>query len=54
MELELDTFKKKLTDEKNAHQTTIARFNADKKVIKATSEESTLSAIKGRIIKQVN
>lgn len=47
MELELDTFKKKLSDEKTAHQATIARFNVDKKVIKATTEETTLSAIKG-------
>lgn len=46
MELELDTFKKKLSDEKNAHQATVARFNVDKKVIKATTEETTLSAIK--------
>ena len=47
MELELDTFKKKLSDEKTAHQATITRFNDDKQVIKATTEETTLSAIKG-------
>lgn len=51
MELELDTFKKKFTDEKNAHQTTIDRFNADKKTIKETTETTTLSAIKDIQIK---
>ena len=47
MALELDTFKKKLSDEKTAHQATIARFHDDKKVIEATTEETTLSAIRG-------
>ncbi|CAC5419597.1 ROCK1 [Mytilus coruscus] len=51
LELELDTYKKKYTDEKNAHQTTIDRFNADKKTIKETTETTTLSAIKDIQIK---
>ncbi|XP_063414953.1 rho-associated protein kinase 1-like isoform X2 [Mytilus trossulus] len=51
MELELDTYKKRFTDEKNAHQTTIDRFNADKKTIKETTETTTLSAIKDIQIK---
>ena len=51
MELELDTFKKKLSDEKTAHQATVTRFNDDKQVIKATTEETTLSAIKDMQLK---
>ncbi|XP_048758911.2 rho-associated protein kinase 1-like [Ostrea edulis] len=45
VELELDTYKRKLETEINNHQETIKRFNADKKDILLSKEEARTSAI---------
>uniref|UniRef100_K1QTL3 non-specific serine/threonine protein kinase n=1 Tax=Magallana gigas TaxID=29159 RepID=K1QTL3_MAGGI len=45
VELELDTYKRKLDTEINSHKETIQRFNADKKDILLSKEEARTSAI---------
>lgn len=47
VELELDTYKRKLDTEINSHKETIQRFNADKKDILLSKEEARTSAING-------
>lgn len=50
VELELDTVRRNLDAEVSTHKETVAKFNADKKNILMTTEESNTIALKGLII----
>uniref|UniRef100_A0A8W8IQK1 Uncharacterized protein n=1 Tax=Magallana gigas TaxID=29159 RepID=A0A8W8IQK1_MAGGI len=52
VELELDTYKRKLDTEINSHKETIQRFNADKKRHLVSKEEARTSAINGGFVAQ--
>lgn len=48
MEIELETYRRKLDTEVGSHKDTVAKFNADKRTMLISSEEANLEAMKGQ------